>query len=236
MSYFAIKIIALITMFIDHLGYILLNNNESMRIIGRISFPLICFLLVNGYFHTKDKVKYLVRMTVFAFLSEPCFDFSSYMCVNMYKQNVFFTLVLGLLCLMATEKYIGTLVDKIKAIPQIISIPVGCISILSVFMFWNVMAGGNYGWYGILLIYLFYWTYGDSEINKTYMAIALAIANVMFAFVTGNFIQMYSILAIPVIALFKEKKLEVSKRTKIICYVFYPVHLLLLGLIRFIIM
>lgn len=234
MSYFTIKIIALCSMLIDHLGYFLLDNNQSMRIIGRIAFPLFCFLLVNGYFHTKNKMKYLLRMTVFAILSEPCFDFCIYMGLNMNKQNVFFTLVLGLISLMITEKYIGIIVDKINFIPKNISIFIGSMSILVGFMMLNIIIRADYGWYGILLIHLFYWTYGSTKTHKTYMSIALVVANFMRIVLTRSIFQIYSILAIPILMMFKDINVNVPKRVKILCYAFYPAHLVLIGLVKFI--
>lgn len=235
MSYFVIKIIALSTMFIDHFGYILMGNNQAMRTIGRIAFPLFCFLLINGYFHTKDRIKYLVRMMFFAMISEVFFDFGAYMSFNIFKQNVFFTLTLGLLSIMATEKYISEWVYKVKYIPETVSIPIGCAGILALFMAWNDFIRADYGWYGILLIYMFYWTYGSTQTNKAYMSIALVLADFMIVFVSGSTFQMYSILAIPFIMLFEDVYVNVSKRVKIFCYAFYPAHLFILGLIRFLI-
>lgn len=106
-----LKYIALITMLIDHFGasflirYIRVNNAYDqylnfyniLRYIGRVSFPIFIFLLIEGLQHTRDIRKYLFRLFLFCFISEIPFDLAFY-----YKpfdwnhQNVFFTLLIGL--------------------------------------------------------------------------------------------------------------------------------------------
>ena len=65
LSTFALKIIAITSMLIDHIGSVLLPDYNILRIIGRLSFPIFAFLVVEGYFHTRDVKKYLQRLFVF---------------------------------------------------------------------------------------------------------------------------------------------------------------------------
>lgn len=108
----ALKLIAIITMFIDHIGAAILariiiagDANEQiyqiylmLRNVGRIAFPIFCFLLVEGFSYTRDRKKYAMRLLAFAFISEIPFDlaFSSRVLEFEY-QNVYFTLFIGLL-------------------------------------------------------------------------------------------------------------------------------------------
>lgn len=112
----ALKSIAIITMLIDHIGAAVLarliiggNGSEflyqsylMLRAIGRISFPIFCFLLVEGFEHTRDRKKYALRLFAFALISEVPFDlaFSSKV-LEFEHQNVFFTLFIGLITIMA---------------------------------------------------------------------------------------------------------------------------------------
>ena len=78
----AVKIIALVTMLIDHIGYIMYGHIDTgvynvLRGIGRISFPLFAFLIAEGFFYTKDGKKYLLRIMSFAFISEIPFNIVS---------------------------------------------------------------------------------------------------------------------------------------------------------------
>ena len=71
MSIFVLKIIAMLTMVIDHSRYIVPEfDNDITKIIGRISFVLFAFILSEGIWHTKDRKKYLKRLTLFAIVSQ----------------------------------------------------------------------------------------------------------------------------------------------------------------------
>ena len=133
-----LKIIAIITMFIDHVGAALFeqyiygylevngpdaakaaitsklpwfwadwmgnmdvmsNIDMTLRMIGRIAFPIFCFLLVEGFLHTHNMKKYLTRLIIFAFISDVPFDLAFFGEIGLRHQNVFFTLAIGILAL-----------------------------------------------------------------------------------------------------------------------------------------
>jgi len=69
-----LKLIALITMIIDHVGAIFFPQYIWLRYIGRLSMPIYAFLLVQGYKHTRSFTRYAIRLAVFALLSEVPYD------------------------------------------------------------------------------------------------------------------------------------------------------------------
>lgn len=120
-SSFGLKMVAIFTMLIDHLtaGGVIFSGSSIQymigRGIGRIAFPLFCFMLVEGYYYSKNKMNYLARLLALAFLSEVPFDmvFSGNY-YNMGYQNVFFTLSIGLGAIMILGEIDKRLVEKIK--------------------------------------------------------------------------------------------------------------------------
>lgn len=228
MSYFVIKVYAMIFMLIDHVGFLLLNDNVQFRLLGRIAFPLFAFLLVNGYYHTSNKNKYLTRMVIFAFISEMFFDLAIYEGINLYSQNVFFTLSIGLACIIFCEKCRKMSVEKIVVL-------IFQAVIFMTAMIINEILCADYGWYGIMLIYFIYLTYGNTKKQKIGMAFAVFVANFINVLIEHNVFQGFSILAAAYILMFEEKEVKVSRTAKILCYVFYPLHLAVLYIIKIVV-
>lgn len=78
---------------------------QTMRFIGRIAFPIFCFLLVEGFLHTSNRFKYASRLFLFSLLSEIPFDLALFHSpADLHYQNVFFTLLIGLFVIWAMEK------------------------------------------------------------------------------------------------------------------------------------
>ena len=115
-----LKVLAMVTMIIDHVGSHLVDRSiiifetetytltlyRLMRDIGRLAFPLFCFLLIEGYFHTRNKVRYGVSLGVMAAISEIPFDLEHQnKLFDLHGQNIFFTLLLGYLAICAVEQW-----------------------------------------------------------------------------------------------------------------------------------
>lgn len=202
-----LKIIAIITMVIDHLGAVLFPEHLIFRYIGRLSFPIFCFLLVEGFVHTRNIYKYVMRLGIFAIVSEIPYDLAfSNELFAWNKQNVFFTLCLGV----ATLYLLKNTRQKWETVIYIVFA-----------LLFAEMLKSDYGAFGIILIILFYMLYDDKAWKLTGGAI--------WNFYNGIGIQSYGALAMVPIALYNGKR---GMKLKYIFYLFYPLHLLLLYQLR----
>lgn len=206
-----LKIIAIFTMAIDHTAAVFYQSGlfseqvyNIMRCIGRIAFPIFCFLLVEGFLHTRNRKNYLIRLTIFAFISEIPFDlaFSNKM-FDFYSQNVFFTLAIGFAALMFIEKF--------KNQEEIAVIGAGFAFLLA-----NLLKT-DYSGSGIILIILFYLS------RRKFLRIGASLF--LFAQVLIGYIEIYALVALVPIGLYNGKR---GFSLKYIFYIFYPAHLLLL--------
>ena len=202
---FTLKIIAAITMLIDHVGCIFFPQYLFLRIIGRISFPIFAFLIVEGFMHTRDVKKYIFRMLVFALITEVPFDFAFFGTVNWGHQNVLITFSLALLAL-----YIDRFYNRKAGI-----VAAFALALLAEFI------GSDYGMFGVMVVMIFYWNY-DRFYNKLIFGIA------SLTLLVSSY-QIFDVLAMIPIGLYNGKK---GIGVKYFFYVFYPGHLLVLYLIH----
>lgn len=229
----ALKWIALFTMLIDHIGAVLLEcgvlqaysqnlptaltyetsyfifqADLIIRQIGRISFPIFCFLLVEGFHYTSNRKKYALRLFLFALLSEIPFDLALQgTFLEFSYQNVMFTLLFGFLTLWAME--------KVKAIHPGLSLILAGLGLLVGYFF-----HADYNWKGIVLILILHVFYYYS-VEKTIAGCLALLWEPMacLAFIPLN--------------LYNHQKGRRSP--KYFFYLFYPTHLLVLFLIRYLI-
>jgi len=217
MSTFALKLIAITSMLIDHVAAVFIPANSwpylICRLIGRLAFPIYAFLIVEGFYHTRNIKKYLLRLGIFALISEVPFDLAFY---NKWfygkHQNIFFTLFLGLL----TIYLINMAENKYKEKMLVVNLVNTAITLASCFL--AVLLKTDYKFTGILLIVAFYLFRG----NKLMSAITMVI-------LSGNIIQAFSALSIIPISFYNGKK---GRNIKYLFYVFYPAHLIILYLIH----
>lgn len=88
------------------MGYVLFPDLILLRIIGRLSFPIFMFLIEEGYIHTRSVNRYMIRLGVFAILSEIPFDLAFHgELLEFQNQNIFFTLLLGLVAIKIYDQF-----------------------------------------------------------------------------------------------------------------------------------
>lgn len=227
-----LKIIAILTMLIDHIGASLVGplrqhlpvGNQigdicrfiypHMRYIGRLAFPIFCFLLVEGFLHTRNVKKYSLRMFLFALISEFPFDYAfSNQLIHRSHQNVYFTLWIGLLVMMGMSyfeyrKPVSKLDRYINLLMQIL-IAAGGLWLAKVLQ-------TDYSYKGVFLIIVLYSLRLDRRLQAIFGAITIsweAVAPLAF---------------IPIWFYNGQR----GRQMKYFFYWFYPVHLLILGFFR----
>lgn len=216
MSSLILKLIALSTMIIDHYGAIFQPGEIAFRLIGRLAFPIYCFLLVEGFFHTKDVKKYALRLLAFALISELPFDYAFFDGIFWGHQNIFFTLFIGLAAVYLLDKnknghYVTKLVIGIGA------------------AFLATMLSTDYAYIGIVYILAFYYT-KELPLFKRLTLVASAMFTTNLIGSSG--LQQYSLLGLIPIMLYNRKPGIKNKAVQLFFYAAYPLHLLLFALIK----
>ena len=202
---FTLKMIAAVTMLIDHVGYIFFPQYVLLRIIGRISFPIFAFLIVEGFMHTRDVKKYIFRMIIFALITEIPFDFAFYGTFNWGHQNVLVTFLLALVAMYIDRQY------KRK---------IGVVAAF-VLAFAAEFIGSDYGMFGVIIVMMFYWNY-----ERFYNKLIFGTASLVLL---ASSYQIFDVMAMIPIGLYNGKK---GIGFKYFFYVFYPGHLLILYMIH----
>lgn len=205
-----LKLLAVITMFIDHGTLIFSAFLPEMAVfilrkIGRLAFPIFCFLAVEGYVHTQNKKRYAWSLLLFALISELPFDWM--LSGNWYyggKQNIYFTLFFGVLMMFYYEHTNGLK----KALLML------CVGVTT------ILFDVDYGIRGVLLIFLLY-VLREQPFAKTALAYPL-LSGGWAAFAAFIPIHLYN----------GKRGFIQSNWLKYSFYVFYPAHILILLFIR----
>ena len=205
MTGFQLKLLAMLAMTADHIGAVFFPEIRLLRWIGRLAMPVFCFLIGEGARHTRDFRRYALWLGAFALLSELPFDLAFYGRVTWQHQNVYFTLLLGLLALRALRR------------PGM----EGWILALTAALAADLLAC-DYGMYGVLLILLLDHLRNDFPAQLA----ATALLNLIFF---GFQSQMLSVLALFLLRLYNGRRGRNDHR---LFYLYYPAHLFLLGILR----
>lgn len=219
----ALKLIAIITMFIDHFGAIILSQIPEAteylfyigskgfsiyrisRDIGRVAFPIFCFLLVEGFIHTRNRFKYGRNLLIFALISELPWNIW-HGGLTHGKQNVFYTLFFGYLAFCAIERFYDN--QKMQFV---------CMAALFVVAY-NFNA--DYGWKGYIFLLIMYFFRFEKATQALVGSCWLYYEwKACFAFISIN---MYN----------GERGFIKGKFGKYFFYAFYPVHIMLLLLVK----
>ncbi len=230
-----LHILAMALMLMDHLWATVLSGQEWLTAAGRLAFPIFAFLAVEGYFHTHDFRRYAGRLLLCAVLSEVPFDLM-YGGTAFYPvhQNVLWTLLLGLLGIRALERVKKTGRRWLYALAGVGVVLLG-------FALGTVCMVDYYGM-GVLTVLLFYFFRGRrwwclaGQIAGLYWINVELIGGLYFPVHLGSLEfeicqQGLALLALVPIWLYRGRRGYHSRWFRLVCYGFYPVHMLILGLI-----
>lgn len=212
MSGQSLKFIAIVTMVIDHIGLALFPDELIWRYIGRISFPIFAFLIVEGFVHTSDFKKYIGRILLFAIISEIPFNLLvSGKVLDFTHQNVFFTFAIGLMILYFIEKNMASMLSN---------------GFLIMGILFSVILRTDYSIYGIGLIYIFY-VFRYSKVTMLGFATLISL-------ISGGVQRFAALATVPMMLYNGERGPKVfdKKYVKYLFYAFYPLHIIVLVAIR----
>ena len=202
-----LKVIAMLSMLIDHIAYYYGCDNpylyELMRTVGRIAFPTFAFLLAEGFVHTRNRQQYLISLFAFALLSE-----IPWMLLNHDgSHNVIFTLLAGILGLHVIEN------SKSHWITAI------CVTLIGLA---TIFSDTDYSWRGFGLVLIFYMFRGRPELQTLFGIPLMYEYGILGVLVAFSVIWLYN----------GERGFIQGKAWKYAFYAFYPVHLMMIYFLR----
>lgn len=229
-----LHILAMAFMLSDHLWASVFPNVRVLTGIGRLAFPIFAFMLVEGYFHTRDFRRYILRMLCFAVISEVPFDLL-YGGIPFYwfHQNVLWTFLNALLGI--------HLIERTKAKGKLwLTVPVSILTVAVCTLMATVLMTDFYG-FGILTVFTFYffrgrkwWCFLGQFLLLWYINVELMGGMYYPIELFGNTYEFVEQgLAVPALIpiwIYRGRKGHSSKAFQYFCYSFYPLHCLILGL------
>lgn len=201
-----LRLLALAFMLVDHLGRTLFPAQIGMVCLGRLAFPIFAFQAAEGYRHTHDFRRYCLRLAIFALISEIPFDLMvSGSVFDFGHQNVMLTLLLGLLCCRAWDSQNWPLL-----------------------VFWflvGTFTHCDYSSRGLLTVLMFHQFRDAKWIQLLFLSLINGLSYGLLS------LQTFAVLAFIPISLYCGEKGQGGKWLQYGSYVFYPLHMLILGLL-----
>lgn len=236
-----LKLIAIIAMTVDHIAWAMFDGYPRallplvMHIIGRLTCPIMCYFIAEGYHYTRNINKYTFRLFAFAFVSHFAYIFASNDFVDfksfipfyygnfLNQTSVMWSLAWGLVMLRIADS------KRIKSIYKVLLVILICIITLP--SDWSCIAA--------LCIMAVGTNRGDFRKQMSWMIFYVALYSLVYFFAIDKaygVLQMGVVLSIPVIAMYNGKRgknPKINKFMKWFFYIFYPVHLFVIGLINY---
>lgn len=226
MTAFKIKLIAIITMVIDHIGIFFFPDSVFLRMLGRLSFPLFAFLIANGAHHTRDINSYLKRIFIFALISQVPF-YLAYHAIDpsFWRLNILFTFFLGLCAILVFQKTS----DKRFWLLAVLGCSLAAYFLRAEYSVQGVLA--------VIFFYLFYQKFSYLLVAQSLLFIAPGLIQIIYGLIRlatpgGNIIRFnlepLGLLSLVFIAFYNHKR---GPKMQYLFYVFYPLQFLVYYLV-----
>ncbi len=236
-----LKLVAIVAMTVDHIAWAMFDGYPTaplpifMHIIGRLTCPIMCYFIAEGYHYTKNINKYTFRLFAFAFVSHFAYIFASNAFVDfksfipfyygdfLNQTSVMWSLAWGLVMLRIADS------KKIKLICKVLLVILICIITLP--SDWSCIAS--------LCIMAIGTNRGNFKKQMAWMIFYVALYSLVYFFAIDKVygvLQMGVIFSIPIIAMYngsRGKNEKINKFMKWFFYIFYPAHLFVIGLINY---
>jgi len=227
-----LRVLAMVFMLLDHMWATVVPGNNWMTYAGRLAFPIFAFQIVEGFYHTSNRKNYAKRLLILALISEIPFNLMTLSSpIFPFHQNTIFTLLLGLWAISALDnaKAVGTKAAAAKA---------GFVILITYLL--GLFGFVDYGWKGVMTVVAFY-VFHEGRFAKLGQLISMLLLNIIlfegqsFPLFNGAYYlptQAFALLALIPIWLYDGQKGFGGKCFQYTAYLFYPVHLLVLHLLR----
>ena len=236
-----LKLVAIIAMTVDHIAWAMFDGYPTaplpifMHIIGRLTCPIMCYFIAEGYHYTKNINKYTFRLFAFAFISHFTYIFASNAFVDfksfipfyygdfLNQTSVMWSLAWGLVMLRIADS------KKVKLTCKVLLVILICIITLP--SDWSCIAS--------LCIMAIGTNRDNLKKQMPWMIFYVALYSLVYFFAIDKVygvLQMGVILSIPIIAMYngsRGKNEKINKFMKWFFYIFYPAHLFVIGLINY---
>ena len=235
----ALKLIAIFAMTLDHVAWMLFPEYSTellpllLHLVGRITCPIMCYFVAEGYYHTKNLNKYTFRLFLFAAISHLPYMFASFSFEGwksfipfltgdlLNQTSVMWSLAWGLVMLRVANS------KKIKAFGKVILTVLICL--VSFPADWSCIAA--------LCVLAFGTNRGRFSKQMVWMVFYVALYSAVYFFALDKvygLLQMAVVLSVPLLSLYngtRGKSKRINKVMKWVVYIYYPLHLTLIGII-----
>ncbi len=215
-----LKIIAMLSMLSDHIGKEFFPKYEILQIIGRLAFPIFAFMIAEGCFYTKNKLRYFLTVSL---LGTGC-QLVYFIAEKSLYQNILITFSLSIILIFSLENF---RIKKEKSTAFISAFSVVAVIIICFGLPLALKPQGfqiDYGFSGVLLPVVVFFAP-----DRKWKLISTSIILIFLAFELQEPLQLFALLAIPLLALYNQKRGKYN--IKPLFYIFYPAHLVVIYLI-----